>query len=90
MLDSRWGEWLLLAEACDLLSELALEVCSLVLVDDLLASEAVEHPAELGQSCASFSSIGQRTEATHSVTSRLGVVAVVQTPRVGLTGSLDG
>ena len=77
MLDSRWGEWLLLAEACYLLSELALEVCSLVLVDDLLASEAIEHRAELRQSSASFSSIGQRTEATHSVTSGLSVVTIV-------------
>ena len=79
-----------LAEACDLLSELALEVCSLVLVDDVLTSEAVEHRAELWQSGTSFSSIGQRAEATHSVTSRLGVVAVVQTTSVGLTDSLDG
>ena len=79
-----------LAQTSDLLSELTLEVSSLVLVDDVLPSKAVKHRAQLRQSCASFCSIRQRTEATHSITSRLGVVAIVQATRIRLTNSLNG
>ena len=78
-----------LSELVDVLSELALEVSSLVLVDDVDLGELVEERRYLGEHSSCLILVGSKTESLDSVAGGLGVVAIVLATSSDLASPLD-
>lgn len=79
-----------LSELVNVLSELRLEVCSLVGVDDVTLSELIQHLSSLREHSSSFCFVGSLAEIANEVTHGLSVVAVQKVALLSLADSLQG
>ena len=73
----------------DVLSELRLQVCSLVLADHVLASKLVKHSGHLGHSLGGFIGVGHLADVAHGIAHGLAVITVAKTACLALTNSLN-
>ena len=73
----------------DVLSELRLQVSSLVLADHVLASKLVEHSGHLGHSLGGFLGVGHLANVADSIAHGLAVITVAKTAGLALTDSLN-
>lgn len=71
-------------QAVDLTSQLALQICCLISVDNAFFSQLVDHGGNLGQLLASFFTPLDRPQVTDSVTRGLAIVTVTIATLVGL------
>ena len=83
------SEKLLLTELLDVLAQLRLEVCSLVLVDDVNLSQLVQSLLHAWVHCDSLFLVCCSTKLANCVTHCLSVVAVVKSSLLLLTDSLE-
>lgn len=75
-------------ELVNQLSELALEVTSLVSVDNMLLSELIEHSAYLRELSSCLCLVGSSTELANCVTCGLAIVTVGEVVGKGLLDAL--
>ena len=74
-------------ELCDVVCELALEICGFIFGDRFFRSKAVEHGADGAQLGFSFCLVGEFAQIANCVTGGLGVVTVAQTAALCLADS---
>ena len=79
-----------LSQFVDMLAKTWLQVCSLVLVDNVGLSQFIQHLLYAGIQLDCLFFVSHCTQFTYSITHSLGVIAVVQRSRLCLTNSLHG
>lgn len=72
----------------DMQHQAGLDICSFVLVDDIVLGQLIEHLLYFGKELISFGLISRSAELTHSVTCRLCVISVVQSACGSLADTL--
>ncbi len=84
------GKKLRLLELINALSELGLEVSSLVSMDDTALSELIEHLCCLGEHSCSLSLISGLAEIANEITHRLCIITIKKIVLLSLANSLQG